>query len=233
MSPTSGAVPPAATWPLLLLLLGGGCHPAATVDPLPSARRYLDTAAEGQVDAAYAMLSDDFRQRCDRSCYVRLLSSQRTELAQARAQVRTGEARLEMAAELPLSDGTTLKLLQPAEPAQGPYLFSENPLDFYPQDTPEHALRSFMRAAMARRYAALLRFVPKALEEQYTLETLQKRFEGPGRTALQAQLEAIKQHLREPFSFDKDGRSARLPVGEGKEAHLLFEDGRWRISQLE
>lgn len=215
---------------LALLLLWGCARPAAR-DPLGVARRYLDLAAEGQLDAAYAMLSDDYKRRCDRPCFVKLLSSQRPELLQARAQVRAKEARAELRAELALSDGTFLKLAQPA--GGGPYAFADNPLDFYPQDTPERTLRSFMRAVESRRYEPLLRFVPQALEAQYTLEVLRERFDGAGRTALLAELAVIRRHLGEPFMLDREGRTARLPVGDGKEAQLTFEDGRWRVERLE
>lgn len=214
-----------------ILLLFAACHRQTATDPLPSARRYLDLADSGQIDAAYAMLSDDVRRRCDRACFTRLLLSQRIELVQARAQVRAGEARVRMQAQLTLPDGTALRLAQP-EPG-GAYLFDDNPLDFYPQDTPERTLRSFMRAVESKRYEALLRFVPQTLEEQYSLEILQERFEGPGRATLLAQLAAIRRHLSEPFAFDKEGRAARLPVAEGKEARLVLEDGRWRVVQLE
>ena len=213
------------------LWLSIGCHRTPVADPLPSARRYLDLASDGQIEAAYALLSDEARARCDRACLTRLFISQRLELVQARAQVRAGEARVQKQAQLTLSDGTVLRLAQPE--AGGGYLFDDNPLDFYPQDTPERTLRSFIRAVESRRYEALLRFVPQSLEEQYTLDVLQKRFEGPGRPALLSQLAAITRHLSEPFTLDREGRIARLPVGDGKEARLVLEDGRWRVVQLE
>lgn len=232
---------------LLVGLSSTSCHRAQRTDPLPVVRRYLDQTADGQVDAAYAALSDDFKRRCDRGCFARILTAQRPELIQARAQVRAGEARVETQARLTLGDGTVLQLVQAGEPPQekekekekgleraaSPFLFAESPLEFYPQDTPERTLRSFMRAVQARRYEALLRFIPQSLEEQYTLATLRERFDGPGRTALIAQLDSIGRHLSEPFIFDKDGRLAKLPIGDGKEARLLFEDGRWRVLQLE
>lgn len=229
---------------LLLLAVGlaaAGCHPSQGADPLPVVRRYLDLTTDGQVDAAYASLSDDFKRRCDRTCFARILTTQRPELIQARAQVRAGEARVETQARLTLSDGTVLQLAQApipvdAPPEKGvavPFLFSENPLDFYPQDTPERTLRSFARAVQARRYEALLRFIPQSLEEQYTLDALRERFDGPGRTALLKQLDTITRHLSEPFVFERDGRLAKLPIGDGKETRLLFEESRWRVLQLE
>lgn len=222
---------------LAVSLCAAGCHPPSGADPLPVVRRYLDLTADGQVDAAYASLSDDFKRRCDRTCFARILTAQRPELIQARAQVRAGEARVETRARQSLPDGTALQLTQAGEPpekgAPVPFLFSENPLDFYPQDTPERTLRSFARAVQARRYEALLRFIPQSMEEQYTLDALRERFDGPGRTALLKQLDTITRHLSEPFVFEKDGRLAKLPIGDGKETRLLFEESRWRVLQLE
>jgi hypothetical protein len=168
-------------------------------------------------------------------------------MAQARAQVRAGEARVVMRAELGFPDGSALSLSESGAPLRAlarpgeadgtspalPYLFVEDPLDFYPQDTPEHALKSFMRAAMSRRYEPMLHFLPESLSGKYTVESLRERFDGPQRPRLLAQMEAVRRHLSEPITVDKDGRTARLPVGEGKEARLVLQDGRWRVQQLE
>lgn len=218
---------------VLLLLSFSACTERAVPDPMPSAQRYLDLVASNRVDAAYAMLTADFRSHCDRPCFGRLLDSQRLELLAARTQVHSGEARVTMYAEQALADGTVLKLVHENEPGRTRYLFATNPLDFYPQDTPERTLLSFMRAAAAQRYEALLRFVPKSLEGQYTLEVLKERFSLPHREKVLEQLAAIRRHLGEPFIYDKDGRTARLPIGDGKEAQLIFEGERWRVVKLE
>lgn len=216
-------------WAALFL---GACQRFASSDPLSTARRYLDLIANEELSAAYHMMDDDFQNRCDKPCFVRQVQSQRSLLLEARTQLRAGQARVEMSAQLPLPEGPALRLIRSAG-SDGPYLFADNPLDFYPQNTPEQALRSFIRALTARRYSTLLRFVPQSLEGQYTVDALRQRFEGADRTALLAQLAAIELHLVEPFVFDKEGQAARLPLGESKEARLLLEEGRWRVLQLE
>lgn len=236
----------------LIALLLGGCATNRPKDAAATAQRYLELTASERPGAAYALLSEPFSARCDRACFARLAAAQREDARRALADLRAGgEPRVDYTVELTLSDGTALNLRQadegdagslsvpggggrrqkatPASPAG--YLFSQNPLDFYPQSTPEEALRSFVRALGAGRYQALLRFVPKAVAEQLTVEQLRARFEGPARAGLQAQLAAVQRHWSEPFQVD--GTTARLPLGEGQEVRLVLEQGRWRVAQLQ
>lgn len=225
-----------------------GCTATRPPDPVSSAQRYLELAAAERVDAAYALLSEPFRRRCDRACFARLLTNQHEEARRAVADLHSGSTpRLEHSVELAMPDGTSLRLDQVGSAAAsvprtdsgdasanadaGGYRFSQSPLDFYPQSTPEEAVRSFVRAVNAGRYQALLRFVPKAMAEQLTAEQLRQRFEGPARAGLRAQLTALQKHWNEPFQID--GTTARLPVGEGQEVRLVQEQGRWRLAQLQ
>lgn len=235
-----------AAWVALVL---SGCATHRPTDAAATAQRYLQLTASERPAAAYALLSDSFRARCDRLCFARLVAAQREDARRAVSDLRAGgEPRVDHSIELALGDGSTLYLRQAEEgdagPDEGPdgkrkkaapaspgYLFSQSPLDFYPQSTPEEALRSFVRALGAGRYQALLRFVPKALAEQLTVEQLRARFEGPARAGVQAQLAAAQRHLGEPFQVD--GATARLPLGEGQEVRLVLEQGRWRVAQLQ
>jgi len=227
----------AAGWLGLAL---AGCAAARSPTPVPAAQRYLELTAGERPDAAYALLDESFRRRCDRPCFARLLASQREDARRALDELRTGAApRVEQLVELALPDGSELRLGQAAAggadlkgaPSGGAYYFSQNPLEFYPQSTPQETVRSFARALHAQRYQALLRFVPRALAEQLTPEQLRARFEGTARAGLQAQLAALQRHWNEPFQID--GATARLPLGEGQEVRLVLEQGRWRVAQLQ
>lgn len=244
----SGAQPSKLCLAAVLAVLVCGCRTARPRDPTATAQRYLELTAGDHPAAAYPLLGDAFTAHCDRTCFARLVGVQREEARRALSELRSGgEARVDYTVELTLSDGTTLHLRQSEEgvsepPADGtrpkapagrapPYLLSQNPLDFYPQSTPEEALRSFVRALSAERYSALLRFVPKALADQLNEELLRARFEGAARPGVQAQLAAVKKHWDEPFQVD--GTTARLPLGEGQEVRLVLEQGRWRVAQLQ
>ena len=147
----------------LLSLSVAGCATGPAKDAATTAQRFLQLTASEHPGAAYALLGESFSSRCDRPCFARLAAAQREDSRRAVADLRAGsEPRVEYAIDLNLNDGTTLHLGQadagdaalPAAPAAkrpktAPahppgYLFSHNPLDFYPQSTPEEALRAFM-----------------------------------------------------------------------------------------
>lgn len=245
MSEAGRPVTPRRLGSLLLLLLGlglglgAGCKTPRASSPLPTGQRYLELVADGRLDAAYSLLDDSFRKKCDRTCFKRLAGEQRADARRALEELRRGGTRVEESAELALPDGTALRLGRvvgaPEAPPQrqgepGPYVLQSNPLDFYPQSTPEEAVRSFVRAVKARRYEVLVRFVPRGLSADLTAAQIQARFEGEGKAALARQLEALTKHWDEPFLVDE--KSARLPVGDGQEVRLVLEEGRWRIVQL-
>ena len=241
----------AVPWCAVGLGLGlSGCAMMRPKDPAATAQRYLELMAGERPDAAYPLLGEAFAAHCDRTCFSRLAAGQREDARRALSDLRAGgELRADYTVELRLADGTTLRLRQaedrevdrplpadgkrqkPAIAASPRYLLSQSPLDFYPQATPEEALRSFVRALTAKRYAALLRFVPGALAEQLTEEQVQLRFDGPARPNVQAQLAIVQKHWDEPFQVD--GTTARLPLGEGQEVRLVLEQGRWRVAQLQ
>ena len=228
--------------PLLLGLglgLGPGCKTPRASTPLPTGQRYLELVADGRLDAAYALLDESYRKKCDRTCFKRLAGEQRAEVRRALEELRRGGTRIEESTELAMPDGTALRLgrvvsepeAPPGRPGEPrPYLLQHNPLDFYPQSTPEETVRSFVRAVKARRYEVLVRFVPRGLSADLTAAQIQARFEGEGKAALARQLEALTKHWDEPFLVDE--KSARLPVGDSQEVRLVLEEGRWRIVQL-
>lgn len=216
------------------LVTGSGCRTPRATGPIPSAQRYLEHVAEGRADAAYDLLDESYRKQCDRACFRRLATAQRTDARRALEELKLGGARVEELVELTLSDGTMLRLSRAASGnagnAEAGFVLVRNPLDFYPQSTPQETVRSFVRAVQARRYEVLTRFVPRALATELGAEQLKARFEGEGKATLAAQLEALKRHWDEPFIIDE--KSARLPVGDGHEVRLVMEEGRWRIVQL-
>lgn len=247
------------SWQQALCLVGlawlSGCPRSPDRDPLATALRYLDAAVAGDVETCYGLLSDDARRQCDRSCLASVLDRQRSEFRAARDELRAslrdkssrGTIQQTNRALVQLGDGSELVLTQPAQPVsastrgggQSPaYRFAQSPLTFYPQDTPERALRSFLLAIERRRWDVLVSFLPRALAQPpqgppYTAEQIRQRFEGPARPEINRQLAALRQHLRDAIQISASGSEATLVVGDKREARLLLEDGAWRISQLE
>lgn len=262
----------------LSLLSASGCgrHAPAVQAPVATARRYLEHIARGELDAAYAFLDEGARSRCDRACFARMVSSQRLELERARLALLESGVRVEYRAEVaaPSEGGARLRMATPPRPSDEPgvgsaaaqetekekaaaktgiarLVFVEDPLDFYPQDTPERALRAFLRALAAERYDVLLRFCPRgvlatllpegeptsaetpaqrAAQKSAMVAELKRRFGGDGAARLRSQVEAVSKRLGEPMI--REGDLARLPIGDGAEARLLLEEGTWRVERL-
>jgi hypothetical protein len=204
-----------------------GCPPPRAPGPAETVRAYADAVAAGRVDAAYGLMSDDYRRAHDRAAFERALGDRRGAAMGARL---TG-ARVELAADVELDGGEKLPLVREA----GGWRIARDPLEFYPQRTPDEALRSFARAVEGQRYDVALRFVPARYRGQVTMDALRARWEGERRPELMAQLAAVRDALArgEPFEVSGDGSEARLAVGERKQARLVRENGLWKIDALE
>ena len=225
------------------LLLTAGCHTAPMPTPEQTAQKFVEYVASGRVDDAYALLGDSYRARCNRDCFLRLAKAQQADAQRLRDAQPATPTRATHTTEVQLRDGSVLRLQEdpasaPSQPFSGKsepgavaMRFAQNPLDFYPQATPEQTVRSFVQAVQARRYDVLLQFVPSSLRESLTEAALRERFEGPTRALMESQLTALRAHWTEPFVID--GNVAKLPVGDGQEARLVLEDGQWRVQQLQ
>jgi hypothetical protein len=207
-------------WLVLALALGcGGCRAAPS--PEATLAAYLGALSAGRLDEAYGLLSSDYRRTHDRQAFAR-------EVARgAGAAGRVRSARVALRAEAELPDGDRLPLVF----EDGAWRIARDPLDFYPQHTPEEALRSFVRAVENRRYDVVLRFVPARYRATITVDKLRERWEGGARDELYAELQSVRAHLGEPV--EASGDEARLTVGERKQARLVLEDGAWKVESLE
>ena len=238
-----------------LSVAGAGCPRGGNREALSIALRYVEAAATGDVETCYSLLSEEAQRGCDRACLSSILERQRSEFRAARDELRASlrdktPSRSVVAAHgatVQLRDGSQLHLAQAPQPVSNrlsgnesaePYLFTQNPLQFYPQDTPERTLQSFLLALDRRRWDVLVSFLPRSLAQPaqgtpYTAEQVQKRFEGPAAADIKRQLTNLRAHLGDAIQILPNGTEATLNVGENREARLVFEDGAWRVRQLE
>jgi hypothetical protein len=204
---------------LAIAALGPGCPPPTAPGPERTLLDYRAAVAQRRYDRAYALLSDEYRAHHDRASFERAL---------AEAPARAVEARrIDLRAEAILPDGERLPLVL----EHGEWRIDRDPLDLYPQATPDAALRSFLRAVEQKRYDVLLRFVPARYRSAFTVEALRLRWEGDGAAPLRQELALVRAHLSEPLEIS--GNQARLTVGEHKQARLTREDGLWRVEALQ
>lgn len=208
---------------LIVCLLVGCAHTTPAGSPEATLQAYLDAVAANRLDDAYALLSTDYRRDHDRAAFERALRAdpgRRTARSVDRKHVQ-------LRAEVDLADGDRLPLVL----ENGAWRLARDPLDFYPQGTPEDALRSFVRAVDHHRYETLLAFVPEKYRGAITVEKLRDQWEGERRADLQRQLGEVRSHLGDRLELS--GEEARLPLGERKQARLLKESGGWKVLSLE
>lgn len=193
--------------------------------PEPVLAAYLGAIAAGRLDDAYALLSSEYKRTHDRAAFERSLTLADRQAASDKLR----SARVVPTAEVELPEGDRVPLVL----ERGEWRFQRDPLDFYPQRTPEESLRSFIRAVENRRYDVCLRFVPLRYRTTLTTDRLRERWEGEKRKEMNDQLAAARARLGEPFELDSTGDTARLTVGERKQARLVREDGVWKVDALE
>jgi hypothetical protein len=220
----------ARSFTLTLSLALAGCRPSPTPEATLAAWR--NAVAAGKNGEAYALLSSEWRRSHDQAAFERTLGPPDARARRAMAE-RWREARATLRADVTLPGGDVIPLVL----EDGAWRFAHDPLDVYPQRSPEEALRSFMRAVEHKRWEVVLRFVPRKNRPLVTAEKLRERWE-PGAAGsaeraaeIRAQMDAARAHLNEPF--EQNGEEARLPVGERKQVKMVREDGLWKVETLE
>jgi hypothetical protein len=218
----------------MLLVAGCGPKPAPVSNPPPAEqagpdqalRRYLDAVRAGRYAEAYGLMSAGYRRDHDLAAFEKALGEHKDEVEAATARLAAGGATVELHAEAKYGDGEVLPLVVEA----GAWRIAADPLDFYPQGTPQEALRSFVRAVERKRYDVVYRFVPVKFKKALGVGELRARWEGDKRAELAEQLAEVRAHLGDPL--DVTGDSARLPLGEKRETRLVREEGVWRVEAL-
>jgi hypothetical protein len=207
---------------LCILTVAASCGHRAPTGPDETVRAFAAAVAAGRIDDAYALMSADYKRSHDRDAFAHSLAP-----AERRALGRLSDGRVQLRAEVELSDGERLALVDEPEG----WRFAHDPLDLYPQRAPDEALRSFVRAVERKRWDVVLRFIPNRYRATLTADSLQQSWEGDRKAELLAQLAAAKAHLDEPVELSGD--EARLPLGERKQVKLIREDSVWKVETLE
>lgn len=194
--------------PLLLASLALAC--AGRPGPEVVAEHYATALREGRVDEALALTAEPeagaaaFRERYAEA------GPREARAGAVQAELRTLEAR-----------SASLTLVQTPE--------GWRVREGAAEEAPREALRRFLEAAQAGRWAeahALLaaplraRYTPERLEADFRLEPLSRE------RLLRAQAA-----LSGPVTLSPDG--ARFPVGAGRAVQLVREGGEYRVAALE
>jgi hypothetical protein len=205
-------------------LWGGlGCCAHRAAGPGATVAGFGSALAHGDLSAAYALTSADFRRRMPFEAFV----------AEFRAGGREpGELGQRMVAEAPaipprvdleLSLGEQVPLVLEG----GQWRIDGPVFEAWGQGTARAALRTFVRALEARRYDIVLRLVPNRYRADLTAERLRIYWEGDDAKDHAAMLTELRAALGAPIV--EAGDEAHLPYPPGRQASLVREAGQWKI----
>ncbi|MEZ4401908.1 MAG: hypothetical protein R3B06_17900 [Kofleriaceae bacterium] len=211
-----------ATTGLVPACSGPGTAPTAALD------RYAAALRNKNYDAAYGLMSSEFRAKVGRDEFVRLLRDNPREVADTAARLDGRKRSVQVTAELVYGLGDTLSLIEEG----GRWRIAENPLAFYDQSSPRAALRSFIRAYRLERWDVMLRFVPKDYAAAMSVDMVKAQFTGERKEAMALLLTALEANVDQPIDEVGPGE-ARLRYGAGQEVVFIREEGRWRLRDLE
>lgn len=209
----------------LTAFAGAGC--ARHREPVAALDAYADAVESGNYARAYMLMSSDYRARVSREAFVKMLRESPTDVRTAARRLRAGAQAREIRAVYVYDDtGEELLLVEEG----GEWRLDMNPLDFYPQDSPKAALRSFRRAVELKRYDVLVRLVPRAYA--MTEAQIQAQFEGPMAKEITALVGRLGAALDAEVETLGDG-SARILYGDRQEVRFVLEDGSWKIENFD
>jgi hypothetical protein len=214
------------TWALVFVALSLGCAqerkeigPEATLDAFARALRSGDTRA------AYALMSEDYRDRVSFPDFDRRIRENGSE-AKALADALGKRAEQTTHVDVRLADGTALTL----ERTSGGYAITTPVAEFYAQDSPRAALDSFIRAVERSRWDVLWSLMPEADREGLDAAKLGKNLEGQVEelTRIVALLKASRE-----LPIEIVGERATMPYGESFTARFVQENGVWKVEDPE
>ncbi|MBK9031856.1 MAG: hypothetical protein IPL61_11110 [Myxococcales bacterium] len=211
----------------LSLALAAGCGGARTA-PASALDRYASALRAKNYEAAYELMSSEFRAKVGRDEFVRMLRDNPREVDDTAGRLVSRKRRLQVTAELVYGLGDSLRLIE----EDGRWRIADNPLAFYDQATPRAALRSFVRAYRLERWDVLLRFVPKAYADLMNVDKMREQFAGERKDAMAQLMNALEANVDQPIEEIGPGE-ARMRYGAGQQITFVREDGRWRLKDLE
>jgi hypothetical protein len=208
---------------LATALVACGASPAR--QPLGAIDAYAAALRAGDYGRAYELMSARYRREHSREDFMRMMRESPEEVRLTAARLTASNRRVEVAARFVYDD---LRDELPLVLEDGGWKISSDPLEFYPQDTPAHALRSFVRAVELKRYDVVLRFVPNRWRQEMTEAKVREQFEGERREEVAQMMRLLTANLENPI--EQEGDRARMPYGERYEVKFVREDGIWKVA---
>lgn len=211
-----------------LTLLGGCAASAASADPQQTLKRYSAAIADGDANAAYAMLSEQAKKRMSFEAFRRMLQESPEELEPLVHALSRQADSVEVSATITAPNGDTLGFVL----EDGVWKADVSAVQLYSQATPLATLRSFVRAFRAERFDVLVRFAPLEHQEGLNAELLRNAWGGEQREEMNQLVAALEAALptARPEMLGDD--RATVPYGAAGAVQLLLEDGLWKIEEF-
>jgi len=208
------------------LALVTACSGPSATRPLGAVDAYVHALEVGDYDRAYELMSDRYRKDHTRDEFVRMMRESPRDVKETASRLKSGKRAVDVRATYVYDDlHDELALVED----DGRWRIDTNPLDYYPQDTPKNALRSFIRAVEQKRWDVLVRFVPKAYA--MSPEQIKAEFEGERGQEIADLVGKLKGGLDNPIQVEGD--EARLQYGDRAEVVFHKEDGAWKVDDFQ
>ncbi len=215
---------------LMGLALGGGwaCgSPPAPKGPREALAAYAQALEQGQVEKAYALLSDEAKKSLPLPAFERMVRENGDEMRALGSALVRPSAPPVVTAVVNGEGGRSLVLVY----EDGKWRVDGSALDLYGQKTPESAVRAFLRAYHNRRFDVLLRFVPLSEAEGLDAAKLRKAWDGEQKAEMDRLTQALEAALP-TARFERIGNRATMSYAAGGTVELVEEAGAWKIEDL-
>jgi len=209
---------------VLVSVVAWGCASTSADRPLTAVDAYVAALRAGDYTRAYDFMSASYRRGHSREDFVKMMKDSPQEVKQTAERLSADGRKVEVSAKFVYDD---LRDELPLVLESGSWRIASDPLEFYPHDTPAHALRSFIRAVELKRYDVLLRFVPNQWRAEMNEAKVKDQFEGDRKEEIARMMRLLTANLDNPIDIEVD--KARMPYGDRYEVKFLKEDGIWKI----
>ncbi|HEX4475029.1 MAG TPA: hypothetical protein VH142_08135 [Polyangiaceae bacterium] len=213
--------------PLFAAFAVGCGSPGGAGTPRDVLAEYAHALSDGRVRDAYALLSDDAKKSMPFEAFSRMVKENPEDTKAIAASLVRPSGPSEVTATVTAPDGEALLLRLEG----GRWKIDRSDIDLYAQDTPEAALRAFVRAVKNARYDVLLRFVPDSKLEGLDAAKLKTSFEGEERDEVARLTGAISAALP-TATIEHLGDRATMSYGGGGTVEMVREHGLWKIEEF-
>jgi hypothetical protein len=203
----------------------GACSPSPR-DAKTALRDYGVALEQGRAQDAYALLAEEVRQQVSFAQFQKMLKDSPDEARDLAKLLRGSLSQSAVRATITTDSGETLDLVL----ENGSWKIQSSAIELYPQDTPRHALNSFVRAVERKRYDVILRLAPDAKRADMTPNQVKESWEGPEKEEVSRVASAIRNTLP-TGAIEQTGGQASFLYGIGV-IYLVVENGRWKIEDF-